>query len=184
MTGMIVRNPLVLLGLVLAMAGSLARADQAGLAIPVAGEVTQPLTVDETLMRTLPRQSVEARDHGAPARFEGVWLRDVLDRAGAPLGSKLRGPALALCVRIGARDGYVAAFALAELDPDFRDKPILLADRRNGQPLGAEEGPLRVVVADEARGARWVRQVERIDVVSLRQTVPRTEVSSSAVQAQ
>jgi hypothetical protein len=41
---------------------------------------------------------------------------------------------------------------------------ILLADRRDGQPLAAAEGPLRLVVPDEKRHARWVRQVRSCTV--------------------
>ena len=35
---------------------------------------------------------------------------------------------------------------------------VLLADHRDGQPLSTAEGPLRLVVPDEKRHARWVRQ--------------------------
>jgi hypothetical protein len=119
-------------------------------------------------MQQLPRQSIEARDHGKPARFEGVWLRDVLERAGAPLGKKLRGENMSSVVLLSARDGYVAVFSLAELDPAFRDKPILLADRRDGQALAPDEGPLRLVVADEARSGRWIRQINHIEVRALK----------------
>ncbi len=56
-------------------------------------------------------------------------------------------------------DGYRAVFALPELDPAYTDKIILLADKRDGKPMDAKEGPLRIVVPDEKRHARWVRQV-------------------------
>jgi hypothetical protein len=35
-------------------------------------------------------------------------------------------------------------FALAEFDPDFTNREILLADKRDGKPLGAKEGPWRI----------------------------------------
>jgi hypothetical protein len=112
-------------------------------------------------------------------RFEGVWLRDVLQSAAAPLGEQLRGKHLALVVLLTARDGYRAAFALADFDTAFRDRPILLADRRGGAPLPENEAPLRLVVADEARFGRWIRQIARIDLLDASQLVSSTLQGSS-----
>ncbi len=39
------------------------------------------------------------------------------------------------------------------------DKLVLLVDRRDGKPLSGQEGPLRIIVPDEKRHARWVRQI-------------------------
>lgn len=137
-----------------------------GYTIAVDGAGIQPTMIDAKLLAALPRQIVQASDHGKPAEFEGVWLHDVMSHAGAPMGTRLRGSNVAMIVRLLARDGYVAVFALAELEPSFRDKPVLLADRRDGKRLAADEGPLRLVVADEARGGRWIRQIERIELVT------------------
>jgi hypothetical protein len=63
-----------------------------------------------------------------------------------------------------AADGYRAVFALPELDPAFTDGVVLVADKRDGRPLGGEEGPLRLVVAGEKRQARWVRQLTSLSV--------------------
>ncbi|MGE3541290.1 MAG: hypothetical protein AB7N91_28130 [Candidatus Tectimicrobiota bacterium] len=60
---------------------------------------------------------------------------------------------------IEAADGYRVVFALPELDPAFTERLVLLAEQRDGQPLAATEGPLRLVVPGEKRQARWVRQV-------------------------
>ena len=46
----------------------------------------------------------------------------------------------------------------------FTEKVVLLADRRDGKPLSEKEGPLRIVVSDEKRQARWIRQVKSIQV--------------------
>jgi len=70
-----------------------------------------------------------------------------------------------LYVLVKARDGYAAVLALPEFDAGFTDRVILLADRRDGHPLDAVEGPLRLVVPDEKRRARWVRQVIDIQVL-------------------
>lgn len=125
------------------------------------------VTIDSAAWSALPRQEVAASDHGTPTTFEGVLLRRVLSLAKVPAGSTLRGDALRLVVRIEAVDGYQAVFSLAELDPQFRERAILIADRRDGKPLAADVGPFQVVVPDEARGSRWIRQVERISVFSV-----------------
>ena len=64
-----------------------------------------------------------------------------------------------LYVMVSASDGYRVVFALAEFDPDFTDRIVILADRRDGHALAPPEGPFRLVVAEEKRHARWVREV-------------------------
>ena len=65
----------------------------------------------------------------------------------------------------GAADGYRAVFALPELDSAFTGGLVLLADRVDGRPLPAGVGPLRLVVPDERRHGRWVRQVIAVRVL-------------------
>lgn len=69
--------------------------------------------------------------------YEGVWLHEVLKRAGVPQGSELRGKALSSYVVAQAQDGYQVVFSLGELDPAFIDNEILLADTANGKPCSA-----------------------------------------------
>ena len=49
---------------------------------------------------------------------------------------------------------YRVVFALAELDPAFTDRVILLEDRAEGQPLDSKTGAFRIVVPGEKRMAR------------------------------
>ena len=113
----------------------------------------------------LPRHTVAADDHGTKITFEGVLLRDVLAKAGVPLGEKLHGPtALTSFVLATALDRYQVIFSIAELDAGFTDQIILLADRRDGKPLGAGAGPLQIVVPHEKRAGRWIRQVNRLEI--------------------
>jgi hypothetical protein len=78
----------------------------------------------------------------------------------------LRGKKLATYLVVEAADGYRVVFALPELDPAYTDKVVLLADRRDGQPLSEKEGKLRIVVPDEKRQTRWARQVISLTVRS------------------
>jgi DMSO/TMAO reductase YedYZ molybdopterin-dependent catalytic subunit len=131
----------------------------------VRGEVRERLRISPADLQAMPRKTVRARDRdGKEASFEGVALAELLGRAGAPQGEKLRGEALRVYVLVEAADGYRAVFALPELDPAFTDRVVLLADRRDGQPLDPKDGPFRVVVPDEKRHARWVRQVTALTV--------------------
>ena len=56
--------------------------------------------------------------------------------------------------------------ALAELDPDFGDRHILLVDRRDGKALASNEGPFRMIAPEDKRHARWVRNVTSLTVKS------------------
>lgn len=138
-----------------------ARPASAQRAIHVTGPDGTATTVS---LAEFPRQTVVTSDHGRKATFEGVALRDVLVKAGVPLGEALRGQALARVILVAASDGYQVAVAIAEVDAAFTDQVILLADRRDGQPLLPDTGPLQLVVPLDKRPARWVRQVTKIEV--------------------
>ena len=135
-------------------------------ALAIRGEVKIPLRLSLSEIKSIPVTKVRAKDHnGATATYEGVSLAELLQRAGVPQGGALRGDALRLCVIVKAMDGYQALFALAELDPAVTDKLVLLAFSRDGAELDAAAGPLRIIVPDEKRQARWVRQVTELEVV-------------------
>ena len=157
----------VRLVMILVLTAAFAPAGRAQSAAPVVEYGDRKVTLDAATWAKLPRQEMTAEDHGTKATFEGVLLRRVLALVNAPAGSEMKGEALRLVVRVEAADGYQAVFALVELDPGFRDKPILLADKRDGKALPENARPFQMVVGDEARAARWVRQVTRIVVTSL-----------------
>jgi hypothetical protein len=119
-------------------------------------------------LAALERRTVVVEDRGLRTTFEGVALRDVVARAGAVLGDKLRGTLLAQVVLVTARDGYQVAYAIAELDAAFTDQIVLLADRRDGKPLLPDTGPWQMVVPNDKRPARWMRQVVKIEVKQLK----------------
>jgi DMSO/TMAO reductase YedYZ molybdopterin-dependent catalytic subunit len=90
----------------------------------------------------------------------------LLSRAGLPQGEDVRGPMLARYLVVTAHDGYRAVFSLPEFDPAFTDNRALLADKMDGQPLSPHDGPLRLVLRWEKREARWVRMVEKIELLA------------------
>jgi hypothetical protein len=125
-------------------------------------------TLSATQVATLPRSTVKVLDHDKPAEFEGVSLASVLSLAGAQLGDKLRGPRMTEVLLVEAADGYKVAFALAELDPAFAVRDIIVADKRDGKPLDAKEGPWRIVAPGDKRPARWVRQVTALRLIAVK----------------
>ena len=44
---------------------------------------------------------------------------------------------------------------------------VLIVDRRNGQPLLPDSGPLQIIVPQDRRPARWIRQVTTLEVRQL-----------------
>jgi DMSO/TMAO reductase YedYZ molybdopterin-dependent catalytic subunit len=135
-------------------------------ALVVRGEVEQPLALTIADLQALPRATIKAREKdGTDARFEGVALSELIKRAKPRLTEKCCSNAPNTCVIVRAADNYRVAFSLAEIDPGFTDRKVLLADRREGKPLSESEGPLRLVVPDEKVHARWVRKVRALEVI-------------------
>jgi hypothetical protein len=144
-------------------------------ALPIGGVLAQSITlrgpdgqtrsVTAADLAALPRQSVVlAGDRGGPRHYEGAPLTLLLQSVGAPSGKALRGPALADIVVVGASDGYRVALALAETDAGVRSERIIVADRADGAPLPAGEGPFRLVVEGDLRAARSAKMVTDIRV--------------------
>jgi hypothetical protein len=115
-----------------------------------------------------PHVTANVKDHDTPATFDGVPLATLLAIAGVQLGDKLRGPRMTEVVLVEAADGYKVAFALAEVDPAFATREIILADKRDGKALDAKEGPLRMVAPGDKKPARWVRQVTVLRIVTVK----------------
>lgn len=131
----------------------------------VHGEVETPLSLSAVELQGMGRETVNVVDHERQeAEFSGARLAEILLRAGDPMGDGLRGEALATYVVVGARDGERVVFSVAELGAAFGDRGALLAHQRDGKPLEAPEGPLRIVVPGESRHGRWIRMVETIEV--------------------
>jgi DMSO/TMAO reductase YedYZ molybdopterin-dependent catalytic subunit len=136
--------------------------------IQVTGDVMAPMTFTAEDLAKLPRNTVKTKSNGADVEYEGVWLYELLQRAGVPMGKELRGKALASYVLADAKDGYQVLYSVAELDPAMTEGDFLVADKVNGKPLSEEMGPFRVVSARDKRAARSIRMVTRLEVVQLR----------------
>jgi hypothetical protein len=118
-------------------------------------------------IESLPHVKVATHGSETSTTFEGVALRVVLEKAGVEFGHSMRGKRLASCLLVEAADGYRAVIALPELDPDFTDKEVVLAYSQDGRPLDDKAGPYRIVIPEEKRMARWVRQVTELKIVDV-----------------
>jgi hypothetical protein len=137
--------------------------------LKIGGDVRSPLSLAPDELKSMPRTRVEVKDEdGRVVSYEGVLVGELLKRAGAPLGSELRGNAMATYIIAAASDGYQVVFSLVELDPAMTSNDIIVADTIDGKPLFGHQGPLRIVAPKDARPARSVRMLERLDVVRLR----------------
>ena len=126
-----------------------------------------PRAFSETEFRSMPRTTVALEEDGRPVTYEGVLVADVLTRAGASMGAALRGEALASYVVATASDGYRVVFSLGELDPSLARSRVLVADTVDGKPLFAYQGPFRLVVPGDTRGARSVRMLQQLEVIRI-----------------
>jgi len=132
------------------------------ISVEVEGGKSLKMTAAE--LAKLRRIEVKAKDHdGVEATYSGFELRDILAPAGAKLGKELRGPNIAQYLVATAADGYHAVYSLTELDRDFTDKIVILADKRDGRSL-ENIGPWQLIATNEKKHARWVRQVTALKV--------------------
>lgn len=128
---------------------------------------TPAVTMSAADLAKLPRHTVTMNDHGKQVTFEGVLMHDVLAQGGVNFAKELHGKQLSSYVAAAATDGYKVVYALAEFDPTVMESDIIVADRRDGQPMTSPEGPLRIVVPHDKRPTRSIRMLTEIDVVQL-----------------
>lgn len=133
--------------------------------IKVTGEVTTPLDLKLPDLQQFKQIEVKRKDRdGSDHTYTGVVLADILQKAGATLGKELTKENLAKYVLVEASDGYRVIFGLAELDKAFTDRLIIVATLVDGKPLDARDGPFRIIVQDEKKPARCIKQVTSIKI--------------------
>lgn len=156
-------------GLVGQQAASPAQNATGAAALRIGGDVATPLILSPEELKKMPRKTLKVvNPHEKKTEvYEGVALEELLRRAGVPQGANMRGAAMAAYVVAEASDGYRVVFSLAELDSDFVDSEVIVADTLDGAALGAKQGPFRIVAPHEKRPARWVRMLKSLTVVKV-----------------
>ncbi len=140
-----------------------AQADTASINVVYAGS---ELRIAFNRMKELPVHQARIVDHeGEEASYTGAWLSDVL-KLNELVRSIEKRAQVNSYVYVTAADGYTALIALPECDSSFRERPALLAWLKNAQPLNAHDGPFQIIVPDDRKHARDVRQVIRLEVIT------------------
>ncbi|WP_310542360.1 molybdopterin-dependent oxidoreductase [Phenylobacterium sp.] len=145
----------LLLALALAVAPVTAFAQSLTVVDP--GGKTKVLTPAD--LADLPRAEVKS---GART-YDGPVLTYVLRAGGLPVGPRLHGDPLRAYVVMTGKDGFQAVYSLAELDKDFHDDLVILADHVDGKPLPDKEAPWRVASSGDKKGWRSVFGLARIE---------------------
>jgi hypothetical protein len=126
-----------------------------------------PVVLSPAEFRALPHETVKVHNGhiNADESYSGVPLATLLAMVNAPTGKELRGESLAVYVVATGTDGYSAVLSLAEVDPNFHGGDVLVADAREGQPLG-KNGPFQLIVSEDKHPAQWVRNLDSITLQS------------------
>jgi len=131
--------------------------------IKVSGEVTKPLKLQAADLAGMKRVTVSMKDRdGNEHAYTGVAVGEILEMAGVTTGKQLRGENLTKYMLVKCADGYEVVFSLAELDADFTDRTVIIADQSEGKPLPPGKGPFRLVVPGEKKPARCTFQVTEL----------------------
>ena len=117
------------------------------------------VALEPSLLEGLPTSEVRIAHHGQEQVCTGPLLADVAARIGAPSRGDMRGAALSTVVVAEARDGYRVVFSLGELDPLLGKARVIVATACDGAALIEDDGPYRIAVGGDERGARSVRQL-------------------------
>ena len=128
------------------------------------------LTLSAADLTKIPRHehAVDVEGAGGPGTVSGILLWDLLQLAGVPSPKASGRQRAVMYIKLTGADGQSAALALVDVDPSFSKRVVLVADRRNGKPLDAAEGPWRVFIPDDIRHARWIRGLVAIEVVAIK----------------
>lgn len=131
----------------------------------VAGRGLKAIELSMSDFRAMPRRTVTVKDKdGKPLVYDGVLAQHVLSKAGLDFGQGMLGPRLRDYLLAEASDGYAVVFALPELSAEFSDRAVLVADTCNDKPLTEKDGPFKIIVSDERKHSRWVRNLTSLTV--------------------
>lgn len=170
-TGIVSATRRQALSLTAFLLGGAALASAAGdndVLLRVEGAVKTPLALTAKDLARMPRNTAPFERDGETATYEGVLLYDILVKAGTPFGREMPGKPMASYILATARDGYQVVFALPEVDPAFEGSRVLVADKRDGEPLLATQRPLQLIAPQDKLHARSMYSLVKIELVRLR----------------
>jgi hypothetical protein len=124
-----------------------------------------PIVLSPADFRALPHSTIKVHNGhtNAEESYSGVLLEILLAKASAPVGKEFRKEALRSYLLVSGADGYSVLLSLAEVDSTFHAGQVIVADERDGQPLG-KNGPFQLIVPGDSRPARWVHNLNSVRV--------------------
>lgn len=141
-----------------------ARAQEAG-AISVLGEVAKPTDFTlEDLAAMSPWNVVTAfpeEEDGSKHAYDGPPLFELIQACEPTLDETNMARA---CVVVTGADGYASVFSWVEIAPDMGQAEVIVALKKDGSNLEADQLPARVVSVHDLSGLRSVWAVRKIEV--------------------
>ncbi len=135
----------------------------APLELALQGRIEHPRTLTLAELQALPPVTVAVErteaDSTQRMSFTGALLWTLVTTAG-PVDEPGKRTFLQHTLLARGRDGYAVALAIAELDPHFEGKQVLVAYAEDGKPLPA----LRLVIPADAHAGRSVQDLASIEV--------------------
>lgn len=128
--------------------------------ITITGRVEQPATYPVRGLTTMPAVQVQGTvEDGALSTFVGTLLWPLI-AAAKPIDETERGSYLQHVLFARGADGDAVAIAIAEIDPGFEGKPVVIAYKQDGALLPVP----RLVVPGDRRSGRNVRDLVAVEV--------------------
>ena len=107
-------------------------------------------------------------EDGQVVTYSGVPLATILEAQAKNAGSMAGLRALSdAVILVRGTDGYQAAVSAAAVAMDPKGERYLLALTRDGKPLEAGQGPVRLIVPGDPKHVRWVKEVATVRLVRL-----------------
>lgn len=132
----------------------------------LSGAIKTPLTLDAVTLDALPATTIDVpfktTTGSGKDRYTGVLVWDLINKAGL-VNDAGKNSALKHTLLITAANGYAVSVALAEFDPDYGNKQILLAYKADTADQASFDH-LRLIVPGDVRGGRSVHDVVSIEV--------------------
>lgn len=151
-----------------------------GQQIVVNGDAPMPLTLTAADLAKLPRTSATVLEGDQVITYQGVALADILKQTGMPAGDQIKGKELTGIVIAKGKDGKRVAFTYAELDPAIGGAGVIVADQKAGQPIPAPQGPFHMVVATDRGNARFIDDLQEIQLTHIAAGTNGADAGSAA----
>ena len=138
--------------------------------LTLSGSVQTPMVLSLADLEGFPPQQIGELDvvcqsganRGKKENLRGVLLKDILDRAGLAAESPRDFRRMAIIAR--ATDDYQVLFSWAEIFNSPAGEGIIVYFRKNGLPLGNEEGRIALISTRDTltgpRNVKWLNEIE------------------------